>query len=128
MRFLFAAISLLVLAGCSSPESGGSDDDSQSTMTDSPGMKMVSMVDDSFRNANFSTSPGGQAMYMNQGNNEHTVTIHRVGDPATTTKIDKTLQPGTTETYTFAVAGTYHVYCRLHGTMTTGMTSTVTVA
>lgn len=97
-------------------------------MTDSPGMKMVSMVDNSFRNADFSTSPGGQAMYMNQGKNEHTVTIHMVGDSATTTKLDKPLQPGTTETYTFATAGTYHVYCKLHGTMTTGMTSTVTVA
>lgn len=91
-------------------------------------MKMVSMMDNTFRNADFSTSPGGQAMYMNQGKNAHTVTIHLASEPATSLKLDMTLQSGETKTYTFAAAGTYHVYCKLHGTMTTGMTSTVTVA
>lgn len=91
-------------------------------------MQMVSMVDNSFKDGNFDRSPGEQAMYMNQGENAHTVSIHWVGDPATTLKVDKTLQPGQTETYTFATAGTYHVFCKLHGTMTSGMTSTVTVS
>lgn len=128
MRLPLAVAALLLLSGCSSPESSDSDGDSETTMSDTPSMKMVSMLDNSFRNGDFSTAPGGKAMYMNQGKNAHTVTIHMVGDSETTSKIDKTLQPGETETYTFATVGTYHVYCKLHGTMTTGMTSTVTVA
>lgn len=91
-------------------------------------MKMVPMVDNSFKDANFAIVAGDSAMYMNEGQRDHTVSIHLEGEPATTLKVDKTLKPGSTETYVFATAGTYHVYCDLHGAMTSGMTSTVTVA
>ncbi|MEK6986239.1 MAG: plastocyanin/azurin family copper-binding protein [Candidatus Thermoplasmatota archaeon] len=86
------------------------------------------MVDDSIKNGNFAIRTMDQAMYMNEGARAHTVTVHKVGDAATTTRIDRTLQPDQTYTYTFDAPGTYHVYCRLHGTTTSGMTSTVEVA
>ncbi|MHB1262725.1 MAG: plastocyanin/azurin family copper-binding protein [Thermoplasmatota archaeon] len=125
MRYLLPIVSMVLLAGCSSP---GAPDSQGPSQTGASGMKMVSMVDNSFKDGNFERAPGGQAMYMNEGQSAHTVSIHLVGEPATTLKVDKTLQPGQTETYTFATAGTYHVFCKIHGTMTSGMTSTVAVA
>ncbi|MFA5943527.1 MAG: cupredoxin domain-containing protein [Candidatus Thermoplasmatota archaeon] len=124
MRILLAVVALTLLAGCSSPDAPTTPDQPQNGSSE---MKMVSMIDNSFKDANFDRIPGGQAMYMNQGQNPHTVTIHLVGEPATTLKVDETLQPDQTKTYTFATAGTYHVFCKFHGTMTSGMSSTVTV-
>ena len=126
MRFTLALVSLVFLAGCSGKPSVGStapDDEA-----DSQGMKMMSMLDNSFKDGNMNIAPGVSAMYMNQGERVHTVTIHAVGDPATTFKLDKTLQPGQTVTHVFSAPGTYHVFCTMYGTMTSGMTSTVNVA
>ena len=116
---------VVLVAGCSSPQEGNS---GEAAPQSDPVLKMASMKDNEFRNANYALKAGDSAMYMNEGQRDHTVSVHFVGDPATTLKVDKTLKPGATETFVFAAAGTYHVYCKIHGTMTTGMTSTVTVA
>lgn len=124
MRWLLAAVALL-LAGCAGNDTSSDDRGDGSS---SPTMKMVSMVDDSIKDGNFAIRTMDQAMYMNEGQRAHTVTVHKVGDSATTTKVDRTLQPDEVYTYTFDAPGTYHVYCRFHGTMNTGMTSTVEVS
>ena len=124
MRWLLAVVPLLI-TGCAGTDTPSDDDAGESP---SRTMKMVSMVDDSIKNGNFAIRTMDQAMYMNEGQRAHTVTVHKVGDSATTTKVDRTLQPDEEYTYTFDAPGTYHVYCRFHGTMTTGMTSTVEVS
>ncbi len=124
MRWLLAVVPLL-LAGCAGTGTA-SDDDSDASPSST--MKMVSMVDDSIKNGNFAIRTMDQAMYMNEGQRAHTVTVHKVGDAETSFKVDRTLQPDEVYTYTFDARGTYHVYCRFHGTMTTGMTSTVEVS
>ncbi len=57
----------------------------------------------------------------------HTVTIHKVGNPATMMMHNHTMGPSGMTEYTFATAGTCHVWCRFHGSMTSGMRMLVTV-
>jgi plastocyanin len=93
--------------------------------------RSVDLYDNYYENGNLTVPVGTTIKYSNEGTHGHTVTIHWAGssgvqgDPLTTYKIDKTLQHGESTTYTFAVAGTYHVFCRFHGTMTTGMATIV---
>ncbi|HUR62478.1 MAG TPA: hypothetical protein VM286_08970 [Candidatus Thermoplasmatota archaeon] len=106
--------------------SGGS---TGATGTADPLAASVDLHDDSFANGNKTgLAVGTHIKYANKGLHGHTVTVHWVGDALTTYKLDQTLQPGQSVNYTFAAPGTYHVFCRFHGTMTTGMATVVTVA
>lgn len=144
MRALAALVPILLasvlLAGCSSDSGPGGSGTSSSngptpggglTTTSSSGGSaqelMVSMVDDRFVDGNKTVPAGSSIMYMNEGQHGHTVTIHWTAEPATSTRLNVTLQPGQDTTFTFDQKGTYHVWCRFHGTMTTGMASVVTV-
>lgn len=119
LRTLLALLAVALLAGCSGSTYGttGTTDTS----------KTVALRDNSFQDGNLTVATGTTITYRNEGNNPHTVTIHWVGDPLTTFKLDKTLQKGESVSYTFATAGTYHVFCQFHGTMTTGMATVVHV-
>lgn len=153
MRVLAVAVSALLtallLAGCAADEDdGGSTTTSTttttappisvtvsatSTSTSPPSSQSVNVKDNEFEGGTRTIPAGTSVKYTNTGNNAHTVTIHYAGnngvggDPSTTYKHDATIQKGQDTTYTFPLPGTYHVFCKLHGAMTTGMTSTVTV-
>jgi plastocyanin len=132
---LFAAV---LLAGCSSNDPGGNGNGyggatpggalttTSSAGGGSPEELMVSMVDNRFVDGDKSVPAGSSIMYMNEGSHAHTVTIHWTGEDASLTRLNQTLQPGQQVTFTFDQKGAYHVWCRFHGTMTTGMASTVT--
>jgi plastocyanin len=127
----------VLLAGCSSDSGGNGAGGTSSTgptpggaLTTTPSAPqdlMVSLVDNQFKDGNKTIAAGSSIMYMNEGSHGHTVTIHWVGEPVTATRLNQTLQPGQDVTFTFDQKGTYHVWCRFHGTMTTGMASVVTV-
>ncbi|HEX2066215.1 MAG TPA: cupredoxin domain-containing protein [Candidatus Thermoplasmatota archaeon] len=114
MRIAIAMTALFLLAGCTGPTSNGAG-------------KRIDLHDNHFEDGNFTVAAGASVTYRNEGQRAHTVTIHWVGDPLTTYRLDETLPPGEEVSYTFPAAGTYHVFCRLHGTMTTGMASVVQV-
>jgi plastocyanin len=130
----------VLLAGCSSDNGAGGGAGSSSTgptpggaltttssASGAPQDLMVNLVDNQFKDGNKTIPAGSSIMYMNEGSHGHTVTIHWVGEPATATRLNQTLQPGQDVTFTFDQKGTYHVWCRFHGTMTAGMASVVTV-
>ena len=125
MRLPIVVVAVMLLAGCAGTKSPTGEDQE---MADTPEFKMITMVDNTIKNGDMSLDVNDRAMYMNRGSAAHTVTVHMVGDGATMYKLDTELQPGKDATYSFAAPGTYHVFCKLHGTMTSGMTSTVTVA
>jgi plastocyanin len=141
MRVASIAVSVLLaavlLAGCSSSNTGSNGGPSSTGanggLTTNPNPSgggqdlMVSLVDNRFVDGNKTIPAGSSIMYMNDGSHGHTVTIHWVGEPATVTRLNQTLQPGQDVTFTFDQAGTYHVWCRFHGQMTSGMASVVTV-
>ena len=148
---LSTALAAALLAGCSSSPSGPSPSGSgpngrltttgagasmSMSMSGSAAMDprcsepaeegMVEMYDDCFAGGNRTVPVGSTLMFMNEGARNHTVTIHWVGDPVTTTKVDQKLEPGHDLNFTFASAGTYHVWCKYHGQMTRGMAMVVT--
>lgn len=79
------------------------------------------------KNATSTAAVGEKFEFNNEGQRSHTVTIHRPPDPVTTYLIDETLVAGDETSFTFDKAGTYHIWCRFHGEMTSGMHLTVTV-
>lgn len=102
---------LVVLAGCAGK---GSD------------LKVE--VDDSYFEPEAKTIKAGQELkFENEGKIDHTVTIHFSTDPANQTLKDSTIRPGGDTEFKFEKAGTYHVWCKFHGQMTSGMHMTVTV-
>jgi plastocyanin len=119
MKLLVALSIVVLLAGCT-----GSTYGSSSTPT-AGGAKTVGLYDNYFEDGNATVAKGASILYKNEGKNPHTVTVHWVGEPLTTFRLDKTLQPGESVSFTFVDAGTYHVWCRFHGAMTSGMATVV---
>jgi plastocyanin len=93
----------------------------------------VALKDNTFEDGDLMLDVGRMVSYVNEGQHGHTVTIHYAGDathngdPGTTLKLDQVLAPGEAANYKFEAPGTYHVWCKYHGTMTSGMSSVVTV-
>lgn len=92
----------------------------------------VSATDNQFNPNSKSIKQNTEMTWTNDGNNRHSITIHKVGDAVTTTKIDRDIEKGTSTTYKFEETGTYHVYCKYHsggtaGSFGDGMVMTVTV-
>lgn len=100
----------------------------QTTTAPPPPAPRIDLRDDSFSPNRTQVAPGTTVTLVNVGMHNHTVTIHYAPDPTTQTIKDTTLTPQTSTTHTFALPGTYHVWCKFHGTMTTGMAMVVTVA
>jgi plastocyanin len=109
---LSALLATFVLAGCASSSAN-----------------TVNLTNtNTFEGGDRTIATGTLLTFKNEdANKDHTVTIHWVGDPTTTLKMDKVLKYDETATYTFATAGTYHVWCKYHGQMTSGMHMVVTV-
>jgi len=120
-------LSALMLSGCSNSMGGGSSSSSSSAATSAAATRSVGLYDNYFEDGNLTVAPDTTITYTNEGTHGHTVTIHWVGDPLTTIKLNQTLQPGEKVSYTFATSGTYHVWCRFHGQMTSGMATIVKV-
>ena len=99
------------------------------TTTPGPGPAnvRVDLMDDFFLPNATTISPGTTIDFVNMGLRNHTVTIHFVSTPANQTIKDTTLAPGEETDHLFALPGTYHVWCKFHGTMLTGMAMVVTV-
>jgi plastocyanin len=68
-----------------------------------------------------------KVVFTNKGTLSHTVTIVKQGDPAGSYLRDQPLQPNGSLDYNFPNDGSYTVYCRYHGSETTGMRMTITV-
>lgn len=92
----------------------------------------VSAKDDKFEPNSLSITENDKVKWTNDGARLHSVTIHKVGDPATQTKKDTDIAKGTSTEFSFTEDGTFHVYCKYHsagatGTFDNGMVMTVTV-
>jgi plastocyanin len=122
MKTLVALSIVALLAGCT-----GSTYGSTFTTPATGATKSVGLYEYYFENGNLTLAKGDSVTYRNEGTQAHTVTVHWVGEPVTTLRLDKTLQPGESVTFTFRDAGTYHVWCRFHGMMTSGMATVVHV-
>jgi plastocyanin len=77
------------------------------------------------RNGETTASVGDSYRFTNVGAIDHPVTVHRPPDAADEFLIDEVFAPGDSVDFTFDEPGTYHVYCRFHGTFTSGMRLTV---
>jgi plastocyanin len=89
--------------------------------------RTVALHDDYFASGNITIETGTTVEYVNKGTHNHTVTIHRASEAPTSLRLNQTLAPGESVDYLFAEKGTYDVWCAFHGTMTSGMASSVTV-
>lgn len=106
------ALLALALAGCS----GGGDDHGSS----------VALRNNAFDPSSLTVDAGTEVHFeVEQGS--HTVTVHKAGDAPSTLLHDETVGAGDDAHFTFGSPGTYHVWCKFHGTMTTGMAMVVTV-
>jgi plastocyanin len=117
MRLLVCLLMTLSFAGCMTADANE-----------------VSLGDNYFdrpgadRNGETTAAVGDRFTFQNEGNNQHTVTVHRPPDASTTFLLDAVLEPGETASFTFDEAGVYHVYCRFHGSFTQGMRLAVVVS
>ena len=145
--FSLASVLLLgiLLAGCNSsppadpdPTSGGATTTSagtttapattsQATSSSAPADYGVELYDNRYDPTTLAVPNYQKVVFTNLGALTHTVTIVKQGDPAGTTYRDQPVQNGATVDFNFPNDGTYTVYCRYHGTETSGMHMTVTV-
>jgi plastocyanin len=87
----------------------------------------VELYDNRYDPTNLVVPNYQKVVFKNLGTLSHTVTIVRQGDPAGTTYRDQAIQTGSEIDFNFPNDGTYTVYCRYHGTETSGMHMTITV-
>ena len=95
-----------------------------STSPSGPGPNQVFMVGLAFTPLTRTVSAGTTVTWLNQDAVAHTVTYSSGPGSAFDSG---SIAAGGVYTHTFAVAGTYQVYCTIHGTPTTGMHATVVV-
>jgi len=118
-NLLIAIVVALTLSGCTMNDKG------QATTA-------VAAKDNQFEPNTLSLKENAKITVKNEGDNLHSVTVHKAGDPATQTKKDTDIAKGTSTEYTFDESGTFHVYCKYHsggaaGSFGSGMVLTVTV-
>lgn len=142
MRIGILVVPLLVaLAGCTGEDAGDDDGTTPTTTaTTSPSPTaseaVVDVGDDYFevrgaagtRNGQTTADVGQTFLFDTIGDHPHTVTIHKVGDPLDTWVVDEDVTVGDEVRFTFEEATTYHVWCKRHGEMTSGMHLTVVVS
>lgn len=85
----------------------------------------VLLLDNTFVPLRLDVDNGTTVTFLNQGATSHTVTIHAVGDPLDVWVKDVVLTSGQNTTHTFDRETTFHVWCKFHGQMTSGMAMTV---
>ncbi|MFA5944442.1 MAG: cupredoxin domain-containing protein [Candidatus Thermoplasmatota archaeon] len=87
----------------------------------------VDLVDNRYDPTTLAVPNFQKVVFTNKGTLSHTVTIVRQGDPPGSFLRDQAIQPNTETDFNFPNDGTYNVYCRYHGTETSGMHMTITV-
>jgi plastocyanin len=87
----------------------------------------VELYDNSYDPATLAVPNFQKVTFTNKGTLSHTVTIVKQGDPPGSYLRDVPIQPNTAVDYNFPNDGTYNVFCRYHGTETSGMRMTITV-
>ncbi|MEA3190316.1 MAG: hypothetical protein QOD77_898 [Thermoplasmata archaeon] len=124
MKVLLASLAVaLLLSGCMAND--GNKSTSTTPTTGAQDADEVALRDNMFDPTTLDVAKGTLVRFDNEGARRHTVTIHWVGDPIEVTKLNQTVEVGSDTSFTFATAGTYHVWCRFHGTMTSGMAMVV---
>ena len=124
MRMRLLAVAAIVAgAACSNPTYGGGGGGGGCT----PTATQVCMSGSTFSPANLTITHGTAVTWMNGDAITHTVT----SATGSTDVFDSNNVPGgTTFVHTFATAGTYEYYCKIHGlngAPPTGMHGTITV-
>lgn len=105
---------VLPLAGCLDAEDSGAGE--------------IEVDDNSFRPSTATAKVGETFEFENEGSATHTVTVHRPPAPATEYVFDRELKSGASTSLTFDQPGTYHVFCRFHGSIGSGMHLNVEVS
>lgn len=88
----------------------------------------IEMDDNYFKPDEATAKAGDQFQFENKGARDHTITIHRPPAAATQYYSDQIVKPGEKAVVTFDQAGTYHVFCKYHGAIGSGMHLNVTVS
>lgn len=74
------------------------------------------------------TVASGDEVHFEVEEGRHAISIHKAGTPPNELLLEESdLSAGADTHFAFPSTGTYHVWCPLHGTMTTGMAMVVTV-
>ena len=142
----FACLMTITLAGCSAnPErdadgDGGvtvqphsqTQDSDGSTTSGSPTSQTpmdynVELYENRYDPTSLAVPNYQKVVFENKGTLSHTVTIVRQGDPAGSTYRDQAIQVGGMVDFNFPNDGVYTVFCRYHGSETSGMRMTITV-
>lgn len=91
-----------------------------------PGANEVWLQNIAFSPSSRTVTAGTTVTFTNKDGFAHTVTSSSVPAGAATFNSGNVAANGTFQV-TFSVAGTYQVYCMIHGTPTTGMRGTIVV-
>lgn len=95
--------------------------------------KGVIVSDNLFTPTTLASAHPANVAWKNDGGARHSITIHQAGRAVTDHAKDTDLLAGASTDFTFAEAGTFHVYCKYHssgssGNFGSGMVMTITVA
>lgn len=105
-------LALLALAGCSSTSASHE----------------VEIKDNLFEGGDITLAAGTTVEFDNEGNNLHNVQVKKVGGAGgTALLLDRDLAHEQSVELTFADAGTYHAWCKYHGSEGSGMAMTLTI-
>lgn len=107
-------LSIVLLAGCSDSDSEG-------------GANYMDISNNLFEGGDHTIAAGTTFEWHNEDDHQHSITIQKEGAASGSMEIDQTLAAGEHFTHKFNEAGTYHVWCKFHGGMGTGMHFTMTV-
>lgn len=134
MRIIAIACLLVsaLAAGCADQDGTTTTTTTTDATTTAPtsgprGENEVILLDHTFVPKELNVTAGTTLTFLNQGASPHTVTIHHAEDPVNVQLKNETLDSGEQTTHTFVAPGTYHVWCRFHGEMTSDMAMVVRV-
>lgn len=120
LRSALAMAVTLLVAGCSDDEY----DDGTGPQACTPGAAQVCMTATTFNPATVTVTAGTTVQWLNTSGLTHTVTS--VGGSSEI--FDQSVASGSGGfSRQFNTAGTYHYYCTIHGTPTSGMRGTLVV-
>lgn len=88
----------------------------------------IEMKDNTFNPKVVRVDPGTKVIWTNKGANSHNVVPNKDGQfPRLPADESKNIEPGSSESYTFADAGTFRYYCKIHGVPGSGQRGAIVV-